>query len=91
MDYMGNLGFFNSKTSPSSPAENSSTACSDTGSFYIYRAGSDNLGQNPILYDFVYSDTNGKTKLGAGYYGLAAGGYIQVDSNGVIINIGTCP
>jgi len=91
MDYVNSLGGFSSKTSPNSPAENSSTACSDTGNHTIYRAGSDNFGSTPILYDFVYSDSNGKTKLGAGYYGLTAGGYIQVDSNGVIINIGTCP
>jgi len=46
------------------------------------------------LYDLVFSDANGQSKLGAGYYKTTAAGannWYQVDANGVIIAFGTCP
>lgn len=45
------------------------------------------------LYDLVFSDVNGVTKLGAGYYKTTAAGandWFQVDANGVIIAFGVC-
>ncbi len=47
------------------------------------------------LYDFVYADTYGSTSLSAGYYkatGSITGSndWFQVDSNGVVIALGTC-
>jgi hypothetical protein len=46
------------------------------------------------LYDLVFSDANGQSKLAAGYYKTTAAGannWFQVDSNGVIIAFGSCP
>jgi hypothetical protein len=49
-----------------------------------------NLG----LYDLVFSNSNGSSKLSAGFYATSSstsGTYYQVDSNGVIIGFGACP
>ena len=47
------------------------------------------------IYDFVYSDAYGSTPLAAGFYlatGSIVGGddWFEVDSNGVVIDSGTC-
>lgn len=45
------------------------------------------------LYDLVFADAYGQTKLSAGYYRTSAAGtnqWFQVDANGVIIGFGVC-
>ena len=45
------------------------------------------------LYDLVFSDANGESKLAAGYYKTTAAAskeWFQVDANGVIIAFGDC-
>jgi hypothetical protein len=71
----------------------SATACSDTidQTYYVayVNGGAGVLG----LYDLVFSDANGQSKLSAGYYKTTAAGannWFQVDSNGVIIAFGNC-
>lgn len=72
----------------------STTACADTidQTYYVaYVNGSTGLLG---LYDLVFSDANGESKLLAGYYKTTAAGvndWFQVDSNGVIIAFGSCP
>lgn len=72
---------------------NSTAACSDAIDQTYYVAyvggGSGVLG----LYDLVFSDANGESKLSAGYYKTTAAGtneWFQVDANGVIIAFGDC-
>ena len=72
----------------------SSTACVNAidQTYYVayVNGGAGVLG----LYDLVFSDANGQFKLGAGYYKTTAAGannWYRVDSNGVIIQFGTCP
>ena len=73
----------------------SSTACVNATPETYYVAyvtgGAGVLG----LYDLVFSDANGQFKLGAGYYKTTAApganNWYRVDSNGAIIQFGTCP
>lgn len=72
----------------------SSTACINAidQTYYVayVNGGAGVLG----LYDLVFSDANGQSKLSAGYYKTTAAGannWYRVDSNGVIIQFGTCP
>lgn len=60
--------------------------------YYVHLNGSGGvLG----LYDMVFSDPNGEFPLPAGFYGTGAMSpsydWVEVDSNGVVIAIGTCP
>jgi hypothetical protein len=71
----------------------SATACADAidQTYYVayVNGGSGVLG----LYDLVFSDANGQSKLSAGYYKTTAAGannWFQVDANGVIIAFGNC-
>jgi hypothetical protein len=71
----------------------SATACADTidQTYYVayVNGGAGVLG----LYDLVFSDANGQSKLSAGYYKTTAAGannWFQVDANGVIIAFGNC-
>ena len=71
----------------------STAACAATVNQTYYVAyvggGSGVLG----LYDLVFSDANGESKLSAGYYKTTAAGtneWFQVDANGVIIAFGDC-
>jgi hypothetical protein len=71
----------------------SATACADAidQTYYVayVNGGSGVLG----LYDLVFSDANGQSKLGAGYYKTTAAGannWFQVDANGVIVAFGNC-
>jgi hypothetical protein len=71
----------------------SATACADTidQTYYVayVNGGAGVLG----LYDLVFSDANGQSKLAAGYYKTTAAGannWFQVDANGVIIAFGNC-
>ena len=72
----------------------SSTACVNAidQTYYVayVNGGAGVLG----LYDLVFSDANGQSKLSAGYYKTTAAGannWYRVDSNGAIIQFGTCP
>lgn len=72
----------------------SSTACVNAidQTYYVayVNGGAGVLG----LYDLVFSDANGQSKLSAGYYKTTAAGannWYRVDSNGTIIQFGTCP
>lgn len=67
-----------------------STACNHTTGAVGYRAGGGNTGNTPLLYDLVFSNSSGSNKLSAGFYGYS-GGYFEVDANGVIVNLGSCP
>ena len=71
----------------------SATACADAidQTYYVayVNGGSGVLG----LYDLVFSDANGQSKLSAGYYKTTAAGannWFQVDANGVIVAFGNC-
>jgi hypothetical protein len=71
----------------------SATACADAidQTYYVayVNGGSGVLG----LYDLVFSDANGQSKLAAGYYKTTAAGannWFQVDANGVIVAFGNC-
>ena len=72
----------------------SSTACVNAidQTFYVAHV----TGATGVLglYDLVFSDVNGQSKLSAGYYKTTAAGandWYRVDSNGAIIEFGTCP
>ena len=47
-------------------------------------------GATPVVYNFVYSNSDATTKLGAGYYSLSASSVIYVNSNGMVENLLTC-
>ena len=47
-------------------------------------------GATPVVYNFVYSNSDATTKLGAGYYSLSATSVIYVNSNGMVENLLTC-
>lgn len=73
-------------------------ACSATNSNTYYNGPVTGTAGEPALYDVVFTDVTGATKLatssGAGYYGFtssSASGYFQIDANSVIIAIGSCP
>ena len=72
----------------------SSAACADTIDQTYYVAHVNGSAGNVLIYDLVFSDPNGQFKLGAGYYKTTAstsGNVLQVDANGVVIAITTCP
>jgi hypothetical protein len=72
----------------------SAAACADAIDQTYYVAHVTGSAGNVLLYDLVYSDPNGQFKLGAGYYKTtdsASGDILQVDANGVVIAITTCP
>jgi len=73
----------------------STTACINAMDQIYYVAYVNGSGGVLGLYDLVFSDANGLSKLSAGYYKTTAapGGnnWYRVDSNGVIIQFGTCP
>jgi len=72
---------------------NSSAACSATINQTYYVAHVNGSGGVLALYDLVFSDANGQNKLAAGYYQTNDAGtqeWYEVDSNGVIIQIGDC-
>jgi hypothetical protein len=72
----------------------SSTACVNAIDQTYYVAYVNGSGGVLGLYDLVFSDANGQFKLSAGYYKTTAAGannWYRVNSNGVIIQFGTCP
>ena len=72
----------------------STTACINS-ILEVYYVAYVNGGAGVLgLYDLVFSDANGQFKLSTGYYKTTAAGandWYRVDSNGVIIQFGTCP
>jgi hypothetical protein len=81
------IGFAASNVSLTSTA-----ACNlpQTGSA-IFNAPVNGSSGNPGLYDWVFQDSSGVTPVGAGFYSISATQFIEVDTNGVIVQIGTCP
>jgi len=72
----------------------SSTACINDMLETFYVAHVTGSGGTLGLYDLVFSDANGQFKLSAGYYktnDAGANNWYRVDSNGAIIQFGTCP
>jgi hypothetical protein len=68
----------------------SETACGDTIDQTYYVAHVNGSGGVLGLYDLVFSDSNGEFKLNQGYYKTSTNFY-QVDENGVVILIDSCP
>lgn len=69
--------------------------CELTETVTYYNASLANTPGTVGLYDLVFADEYGGTQLAAGYYlatGSITGGndWFQVDSNGVVIDLGTC-
>ena len=64
-----------------------SEACGTAQTATYYHNGT---GATPVVYNFVYSNSNATTKLGAGYYSLSATSVIYVNSNGMVENLLTC-
>lgn len=77
----------------SSVGVDSSAACSSTiNQTYFFENVDGGLGETePEIGDIVYSNSTGTTPLGAGFYKLVSGQYIQVNSSGTVIAKGTCP
>jgi len=72
----------------------SSTACVNAIDQTFYVAHVNGAAGVLGLYDLVFSDINGQFKLSTGYYKTTAAGannWYRVDSNGAIIQFGTCP
>ena len=72
----------------------STTACVNAIDQIYYVAYVNGSGGVLGLYDLVFSDVNGQSKLSTGYYKTTAAGannWYRVDSNGVIIQFGVCP
>ena len=71
----------------------SSAACSDTIDQTYYVAHVNGSGGTLGLYDLVFSDANGQSKLAAGFYQTNDAGtdeWYEVDANGVIVSFGDC-
>jgi len=64
-----------------------SGACGLSQTATYYHNGT---GTTPVINNFVFSDVNGTTKLGTGYYSLSATSLIYVDSSGMVENLLTC-
>ena len=69
-------------------------ACNDTINLTFYHAPVNGTAGVPALYDWVFSDQNGQTRLIPGWYKIEnANGVqypIEVSNDGIIITIGTC-
>lgn len=67
-------------------------ACNATGTtdnLYI-ASGTTAINNLATKYSYAFTNTFGTSAVGAGYYKTSTG-YMQVDSNGVVIDVGTCP
>lgn len=71
----------------------SATACAaEVTETYFFDNVDGGVGETePEVGDLVYSNSTGTTALGAGFYKLVTGEYIEVDSSGEVIAKGTCP
>lgn len=74
-------------------AGSSATACgSDITETYYFDNVDGGVGESePEVGDLVFSDSEGTTPLGVGFYKMISGNYIQVDASGQVIAVGTCP
>jgi hypothetical protein len=74
-------------------AGSSATACGlDITETYYFDNVDGGVGESePEVGDLVFSDSEGTTPLGVGFYKMVSGNYIQVDSSGEVIAVGTCP
>lgn len=72
---------------------NSSAACSSaiTQTYYFDNVDGGVGETEPEIGDLVYSDSEATILLGAGFYKLVSGFYIQVNSSGQVIAKATCP
>jgi hypothetical protein len=81
------------------PQATSAGACGQPFASTYYNGAVTGSGGNPALHDWVFLDANAQQKLsaatGPGYYrwddGSANGAWFQLDSNSVIISVGSCP
>lgn len=71
----------------------SGAACDSTiTETYYFQNVDGGVGETePEIGDLVYSDSEGTTPLGAGFYKLVSGYYIQVNSSGEVIDKAICP
>ncbi len=76
--------------SSSLAAVSSTAACGLSTVTTYYNAPVSGTAGNPQVNDWVFSDENGQSVLGAGFYKINATEYIEVDSNGVVINRANC-
>jgi len=76
--------------SSSLSAVDSTTACGLPTVATYYNAPVSGTAGNPAVNDWVFSDENGQSVLGAGFYKINATEYIEVDANGVVINRANC-
>lgn len=74
-------------------AGSSATACGlDITETYYFDNVDGGVGESePEVGDLVFSDSEGTTPLGVGFYKMVSGNYIQVNSSGAVIAVGTCP
>jgi hypothetical protein len=74
-------------------AGSSATACGlDITETYYFDNVDGGVGESePEVGDLVFSDSEGTTPLGVGFYKMVSGNYIQVNSSGEVIAVGTCP
>lgn len=74
-------------------AGSSSAACGlDITQTYYFDNVDGGVGESePEVGDLVFSDSEGTTPLGVGFYKMVSGNYIQVNSSGEVIAVGTCP
>jgi hypothetical protein len=76
-------------TSSQIPAVSSVLACAEVAdeTYYHYNFGA---AGTPTINDWVFYDPNGEFRLPAGFYKITATDWIEVGSNGVVINEGVC-
>jgi hypothetical protein len=74
-------------------AGSSATACgSEITQTYYFDNVDGGVGESePEVGDLVFSDSEGTTPLGVGFYKMTSGNYIQVDASGEVVAVGTCP
>ena len=79
----------------STPYPNPVDACNATGTSQLgYSSGFLTNANEFTQWGFAYTTTFGTSPIGVGYYKIndsTSNGYMQVDNNGVIIDVGTCP
>lgn len=70
----------------------STAACSSaiTETYYFGNVDGEAGQAEPEVGDLVFNDSEGTTPLGAGFYKLVSGSYIQVNSSGVVILVASC-
>lgn len=71
-------------------ASDSITACGYTTGFTYYNVPVSGTAGVPDVNDWVFSDAYGENILSQGFYKINATEYIEVDTNGIVINKGTC-